>query len=62
MQVTKHASEGPTLALKPGQPSPEVQNRDTSGPTKRNYVLQNKRQKNKFVQRNFLWTTTLTLN
>ena len=39
MQVTKHASEGSTLALKPGETLPEVQNRSISGPTKRIYVV-----------------------
>ena len=37
--VTKEISEGSTLALKPRQTSPEVQNRGTSGPTNSTYVL-----------------------
>ena len=39
--MTKHASKGSTLALKPGETSSEVQNRGISGLTKRTHVLQN---------------------
>ena len=43
MQARKHASEGSTLALNPGQTSPEVQTRDNSDPTKSTDVLQLKK-------------------
>ena len=45
MQARKGASKKSTLALKPIQMSPEVQNRGISGPTKRTHVLQKFREK-----------------
>ena len=41
MQAMKHASEGSSMALKPGKMSLEVQNGGISGPTKSTDVIQN---------------------